>query len=115
MYMTAVRIVYGSGWGAGVCRERETMKTDPWAALGMTPWWDDTALGRPALARARTSVLSLAGTARRLLFGVGALVGLLQVDAGLVDCALGVVVGLDGLAILGDGAVALAGDVKDLS
>ena len=41
--------------------------------------------------------------------------GLLQVLAGLVDRSLGVVVGLDGEAVLVDGAVALAGDVKDFA
>ena len=43
------------------------------------------------------------------------MVGLLQVLAGFIDCALGVVVGLDCLTILIDGAVALAGHVEDFS
>jgi hypothetical protein len=41
--------------------------------------------------------------------------GLLQVLAGFVDGALGVVVGLDGEAVLVDGAVALAGEVEDFA
>ena len=44
-----------------------------------------------------------------------ALVGLLHRGAGFVDGALGVVVGLDGEAVLVDGAVALAGDVEDFA
>ena len=51
----------------------------------------------------------------KFLLVVGQLVGLLQVEAGLVDGALGVVVGLDGQAVLVDRAVALAGDVEDLA
>ncbi len=39
----------------------------------------------------------------------------LQILAGFVDRALGVVVGLHGQAVLVDGAVALAGEVEDLA
>src|ERR1700677_2309312 len=49
------------------------------------------------------------------LLALGQFVGLLEPLAGFVDGALGVVVGLDSLAVLGYGAVALAGDVKDLA
>jgi len=47
-----------------------------------------------------------------LVFGAFALIGLLHEGAGFVDCALRVVVGLDGEAILVDGAVTLAGHVE---
>ena len=39
----------------------------------------------------------------------------MQILAGFVDGALGIVVGLDGQAILVDGTVALAGHVEDLA
>ncbi len=48
-----------------------------------------------------------------LVVGAFAFVGCLHEGAGFVDGSLGVVVGLDGLAVLIDGAVALAGDVED--
>ena len=48
-----------------------------------------------------------------LVFAALALVGSLHGGAGFVDCALGVVVGLDGEAVLVDGAVALTGAVED--
>src|SRR5271156_2190752 len=51
--------------------------------------------------------------ADRLVVGALAFIGILHEGAGFVDCALGVVVGLDGLPILVDGAVALAGAVVD--
>ena len=54
-----------------------------------------------------------AGNGARALVRVGAFVGLLEQHAGLVDGALGVVIGLDGEAVFVDGAVALAGDVED--
>src|SRR6476660_1761131 len=44
-----------------------------------------------------------------------ALVGFLQVFTGFFQSAEGVVVGLQGLAILAHGALALAGDVEDFS
>lgn len=47
-----------------------------------------------------------------VLFG-WSLVGLLHESAGFVDCALGVVVCLNGEAILVDGAIALAGEIED--
>src|SRR5581483_9957346 len=47
--------------------------------------------------------------------GVFALVRFLHESAGLVDSALCVVVGLDGEAVLVDGALALTGDVEDLA
>lgn len=50
-----------------------------------------------------------------LLLRVAAFEGLLEVLAGFVYGALGVVVGLDGQAVLVDGAVALAGAVEDLA
>src|SRR5579883_288605 len=43
------------------------------------------------------------------------LVGLLDVAAGFVFGALGVVVGLQGLAVFVDGALALSGDVEDFA
>src|SRR5260370_35149579 len=49
--------------------------------------------------------------ASSLVLGALALVGSLHGGAGFVDCALGVVVGLDGEAVLLDGAVALAREV----
>src|SRR5260370_14551446 len=51
--------------------------------------------------------------ASSLVLGALALVGSLHGGAGFVDCALGVVVALDGEAVLVDGAVALAGAVED--
>ncbi len=48
-----------------------------------------------------------------LIFSALAFVGSLHEGAGFVDGALGVVVGLDGEAVLVDGTVALAGDVED--
>ena len=44
-----------------------------------------------------------------------ALVGLLEVAGGFFLRALGVVLGADGLGVLVDGALALAGDVEDLA
>ena len=49
------------------------------------------------------------------LVGEVAGVGFAEVLAGFVDGALGVVVGLDGEAVLVDGAIALAGDVEDFA
>src|ERR1700730_14394895 len=48
-----------------------------------------------------------------LVLGALAFVGSLHGGAGFVDCALGVVVALDGEAVFVDGAVALAGAVED--
>ena len=48
-----------------------------------------------------------------LIFSGFAFVGLLHGGAGLVDGTLGVVIGLDGQAVLVDSTVALAGDVED--
>ena len=50
-----------------------------------------------------------------LLFGGAGGEGLLQVLAGFVYCALSVVVGLHGQAVLVDGAVSLAGAVEDFA
>ena len=41
--------------------------------------------------------------------------GFLQILPGFVERALGVVVGLDGLAVFVGGALALSGDVEDLA
>src|SRR5260370_3629551 len=51
--------------------------------------------------------------ASSLVVGALAVVGSMQGGARFVDCALGVVVALDGEAVLVDGAVALAGAVED--
>jgi hypothetical protein len=48
-------------------------------------------------------------------FFFGALVGLLQIFPGLLQSAEGIVVGLRGLAVLTDGAFALAGDIENLA
>src|SRR6266853_3179677 len=58
-------------------------------------------------------VYSVPGSQIALVLGALALVGSLHGGAGFVDCALGVVVALDGEAVLVDGAVALAGAVED--
>ena len=46
---------------------------------------------------------------------LGALVGLLQIFAGFLKRAEGVVIGLESLAVFIDGALALPGDVEDLA
>src|SRR5260370_37872410 len=50
-----------------------------------------------------------------LLFALWPLEGLLQILTGFFQCAEGVVVGLDGLPVFIDGALALAGDIEDLA
>src|SRR5580658_6816482 len=63
-----------------------------------------------------TASASNTTTAALLLrFFFGALVGFLQVLAAFFESAEGVVVGLDGLAVFVDGALALAGDVKNFA
>src|SRR5260370_40992178 len=61
----------------------------------------------------RSTARVLVWEASSLVLGALALVGSLHGGAGFVDCALGVVVALDGVSVLGGGAVAPAGAGQD--
>ena len=69
--------------------------------------------GRPHDSRRDAGGTTEAASVHADAFGLAE--GLLQVLACFVDRSLGVVIRLDGETVLADGAVALAGDVKDFA